>query len=454
MLSMKETYEPGRVLVLDDEKNIVTVLKAILEKRDFSVEGFTNPREALDALRKNNYDAVITDLYMPEIDGMAFLGEVNRLYAGLPVVMITAFGTVDSAVDAIKKGAFDYVTKPFEQSEIVSVVQKAVSSSRLKRMELDSVFNGNAMETSPLLRGKGLAMRAVQEVLKKVAASPSTVLILGEPGAGKSLLAEEIHAQSDRGFQSLIKLNCAAFSSMLLESELFGGTKPSKFELADKGTLFLDEISEMNTETQLKLLNFLETGTAEHPVTWEKRNFDVRLIAGCHKDLLKEVREGRFREDLFYKLNIVPVMLPPLRERKEDLPAIVEYFVQTLNKKLHKNFAPPEAEVMQVFDSLSWPGNLRQLEQTLERMMLLSDGNTLQMKDIPAETRANIDSGGAYDSSRFREIVRRQTQSIEKDLIEQALDEMDGNITKTAEHLGISRKGLQIKMKELGIRQL
>ena len=451
--------ENGSVLVLDDERNIVTVLKAILEKRGFSVEGHTEPREALDSLRRGRFDAAITDLYMPDIDGMAFLEETKRLYPGLPVVMITAFGTVDSAVDAIKSGAFDYVTKPFEQSEIVSVVQKAVNTGRLKRLSLDrgeGALSAAAGEISfsALLAGHGSAMRSLQEKIRKVAASPSPVLIHGETGSGKEYLAEEIHQLSDRSFQPLIKVNCAAVSSMNLETELFGGQKPGRVELAHKGTLFLDEISELSPELQVKLLGFLETGSYEHPLSGERRQADVRLIASSRKDLSREVKEGRFSEELYYKLSVAPLNVPPLRERREDLAELVEFFLDRLGKKLHRSVTGVSPGVMEVFRSVSWPGNLRQLEYVLERMMLLSDGGELKESSVLSELRSEIDQGGGHMGASFREIVRRQTQNLEKDLIEKALDEMDGNITRTAEHLGISRKGLQIKMKELGIRQL
>jgi DNA-binding NtrC family response regulator len=446
--------ETGSVLVLDDERNIVTVLKAILEKRDFQVDGFTDPREALDALRSHRYDAAVTDLYMPDIDGMAFLEEVKRLYPGLPVVMITAFGTVDSAVDAIKRGAFDYVTKPFEQSEIVSVLQKAVNTSRLKKLSMDREAATALPElaTSALLGGSSPAMRQIRDLVKRVAPTPSTVLLLGETGCGKEYLAEEIHQLSDRSFQPLFKVNCLAVSSMSLDTELFGGNKPGRLELADKGALFLDEISEMNTETQVKLLEFLEGGQLENAVTGEKRKADVRIIAASRKDLAREVKEGRFREDLFYKLNVAPIHLPALRERKEDLPEIVDFFLRRLNKKLNKSVEKVDPSCMDVFRTVSWPGNLRQLEHVLERMILLADGNVLRANDIPADLRSEIDLSSGETAGSFREIVRRQTQSLEKDLIEKALEEMDGNITRTAEHLGISRKGLQLKMKELGIK--
>lgn len=443
----------GSVLVLDDERNIVTVLKAILEKRNFTVEGFTDPREALDALRSHKFDAAVTDLYMPDIDGMAFLEESKRLYPGLPVVMITAFGTVDSAVDAIKRGAFDYVTKPFEQSEIVSVLQKAVNTSRLKNHSVERAPAIPELATSALLGGNSSTMKQVREIVKRVAPTPSTVLILGETGCGKEYLAEEIHQLSDRSFQPLFKVNCLAVSSMALDTELFGGNKPGRLELADRGALFIDEISEMNVETQIKLLEFLETGEFENAVTGEKKKADVRLIVASRKDLAKEAKEGRFREDLFYKLNVAPVNLPALRERKEDLPEIVDFFLRRLNKKLNKTVERVDPSCMDVFRAVSWPGNLRQLEHVLERMILLADGNLLRATDIPADLRGEIDlSAGGEGASSFREIVRRQTQSLEKDLIEKALEEMDGNITRTAEHLGISRKGLQLKMKELGIK--
>ncbi len=445
----------GSVLILDDERNIVTVLKAILEKRNFQVDGYTDPREALDALRTHRYDAAISDLYMPGIDGMAFLEEVKRLYPGLPVVMITAFGTVDSAVDAIKRGAFDYVTKPFEQSEIVSVVQKAVNTFRLKRLSVDRAATRPIPELAyeALLGGNSPGMKGLRDIVRRVAPTPSTVLILGETGCGKEYMAEEIHQLSDRSFQPLFKVNCLAISSMSLDAELFGGNKPGRLEFADKGSLFLDEVSEMNSETQEKLLEFLETGEIENSVTGEHKKSDVRIIAASRKDLAKEYKEGRFREGLFYKLNVAPITLPPLRERKEDLPEIVSFFLERLNRKLKRTIESVDPACMDVFRAVSWPGNLRQLEHVLERMILLADGNVLRAADIPADLRSEIDLSSGFDPRSFREIVRRQTQSLEKDLIEKALEEMDGNITRTAEHLGISRKGLQLKMKELSIRQ-
>jgi DNA-binding NtrC family response regulator len=371
--------------------------------------------------------------------------------------MITAFGTVDSAVDAIKKGAFDYITKPFEQSEIVSVVQKAVNTSRLKRLSLESVSDAAATEemgAMAVLSGKSRAILALRELIQKVAPSPSTVLLLGETGSGKEVLAEEIHRLSDRSFQPMIKVNCGAVSSIAIEQELFGGgQKPGRLELAHKGTLFIDEISEMPPEAQVKFLGLLESGQYEDPRTGERHKADVRVIAASRKDLHREVKEGRFHEDLFYKLNVLPIPLPPLRDRKEDLPELADFFLRRLNKKLNRSVRGIEPACLSVFLSVSWPGNLRQLEHVLERMCVLSSGHELTAADIPPDLRSEIDLSAGTEGVSFREIVRRQTQNLEKDLIEKALDEMDGNITRTAEHLGISRKGLQLKMKELGIKQ-
>jgi DNA-binding NtrC family response regulator len=306
---------------------------------------------------------------------------------------------------------------------------------------------------SALLGGGSPGMKGARDILRKVAPTPSTVLILGESGCGKEYLAEEIHQLSDRSFQPLFKVNCLAVSSFGLDAELFGGQKPGRIELADKGSLFIDEVSEMSLETQEKLLGFLETGEYENSATGERGRSEVRLIVASRKELAKESREGRFREGLYYKLNVAPVTLPPLRDRKDDLPGVVGFFLERLNRKLGRAVEGVEPACMEVFRSVSWPGNLRQLEHVLERMILLSGGKRLQASDIPADLRSEIDLSAGSEAGSFREIVRRQTQSLEKDLIEKALEELDGNITRTAEHLGISRKGLQLKMKELGIRQ-
>ncbi len=454
MKTLEPVNNKARVLVVDDEKNIVTVLKAILEKREFEVDGFSSARDALDSLRKNHYDAAVTDLYMPEVDGMAFLMEARRLYPSLPVVMITAFGTVDSAVDAIKKGAFDYVTKPFEQSEIVQVVQKAVNTSRLSRLDVEPTQESLENVVPAILRGESASAQALRDSIARVAPTPSVVLLLGESGTGKEVVAEEIHRKSDRAWQDFLRVNCAAVAGISMEQEIFGGpNKPGKLELAHKGTLFLDEISDLSVDAQGRLLEFLETGEVRQPSSGDSRRFDVRVIIGTRKDLQKAVKDGTFREDLWFKLNVVPIGLAPLRERKDDFPAIVDGIIHRLNGRLHKSVTGVDTACMDLLRSLPWPGNFRQLENTLERMVVMAGETLLVSRHVPDDARhANADSGEG-DLSSFRDIVRRQTQNLERELIERALEELDGNVTRTAEYLGISRKGLQLKMKELGIKR-
>lgn len=447
----------GNILVVDDEKNIVIVLSAILEKRGFYVEGFTDPKRALEAASLHAFDAVITDLFMPEMDGIALLKEMKKLRENLPVIVITAFGAVETAVDAMRSGAFDYVTKPFEQSEIASVVEKAVNTKRLAQLEL--IPGGRLAEEraeepaapSPLLTGAGPAMRAVAALVARVADSPSPLLIIGERGTGKELLVESIHANSRRAKEPLVRLNCAALAPGAMEAELFGSAaRPGRIELARGGTLFLDEISELERSAQIRLAAFLETGAFEHGGTGARARADVRVIAGSNRSLEAEVAAGDFREELWYALNVVPVRLPPLRERQEDFSAIVDYFLKRISRRQGREVPALEREALARLERLRWPGNLRQLENVLERMVLLAEpGAVLTERDIPVEL---LEEAGEQANERFREVVKRKTQSLERDLIERALRTTGDNVTRAAEQLGLSRKGLQLKMKELGIR--
>lgn len=439
-------HENGPVLVLDDEKNIVTVLVALLGKRGFYAEGFTEPAEALKAVRNGSFRAIVTDLYMPEMDGMQFLKEVKKINPEIPVVMITAFGTVDSAVDAIKQGAFDYVTKPFEQSEICMVIQKALNSYDLKNLELDS----NSF--SPCIQGEEL--KSIRDSISKTAATPSTVLVLGEPGSGRELVADEIVRHSDRSQAPYIKFNCASVSGGQIDVELFGGNKPGRLEMADGGTLFVDQISELPSECQVRLLQFLEHGLIEPAAGNNKlsKKVNVRLIVASDVDLPLRAKEASFNEELFYKLNIVPIHLPPLRDRKDDISNLANYFLDRINKRVGKNIKGLELDCIKEFQNSYWPGNLRQMEQVIERMVLLSNKSTLNAKDIPSDLREEIKTVGISSSAKFRDVIKKRTQNLERELIEKALGETEGNITKTAEALGLSRKGLQLKLKELGIK--
>jgi len=466
-----------RVLVLDDEKNITFVVKAILEKGGFEVDAFNDPIAALAAATDldKNYSVMITDLYMPKMNGMQILEEMRSKVPGFPVVMITAFGTVETAVQALKNGAFDYITKPFEQSEILAIVEKAANTYSLRKHEPQGPVEEGQLSQSMLV-GKSTQMQDIHRVIHKIAASPSTVLITGESGTGKELVALEVHRNSDRADKPFIKINCAAIPHSLIESELFGyekgaftgavNSKPGRFELAHEGTLFLDEVAEMPLEMQVKLLRVIQESEFERVGGLQTIKINVRLVAATNRDILKEVKEGRFREDLYYRLNVVPILLPPLRERRVDIEDLIYFFIRKFNDRLHKTIQTVDPACLQRLLAYPWPGNIRQLENVLERSVLLSESNILRLQDLSQEVVdwANSDEAKAqmesiassvmqaYQSGEsFKDIVKRQTQAVEREIIEEALAQNDSNVTKTAERLGLSRKGLQLKLKELGI---
>ncbi len=459
------------ILVVDDEKNITFVVQAMLQRAGFEALVFNSSPDALkvlgDSAKVDEISAIITDLYMPGVGGMDILEYCQKNLPQLPVVIMTAYGTVESAVAALKKGAFDFITKPFDQTELVNVIRKASRTFQERKNELSPMPAGTGASISSII-GMSVQMQEVFKVIAKIAGSPSTVLIWGESGTGKELVAYEIHRNSDRVKKPFIKINCAAIPGTLIESELFGyekgaftgavTAKPGRFELANEGTLFLDEVAEMPLEMQVKLLRILQEQEFERVGGVNTINVDVRIIAATNKDLDAEVKAGKFREDLFYRLNVVPIHLPPLRERREDIEPLVQYFLKQFSEKLKRDAVKIAPEALEALKAFSWPGNIRQLENVLERMILMADGTVLKNKDLPPEIvpAVTVESEGAAIESggeSFKEIVKKQTQSLEKDLIEKALEETDGNVTRAAEKLGLSRKGLQLKMKELKIRQ-
>jgi len=465
----------GRVLVVDDEKNITFVIQAMLEKVGYEAAIYVDSREALESLQDEDPDVVITDLHMPGPGGMEILEHCQKNFPQLPVVVITAYGTVESAVSALKRGAFDFITKPFDQTELLNVVKKAVATHRQRLKEpvpivpLLSLNEKRDALPAPAISsiiGSSAQMEEVFKVIAKIANSPTTVLVQGESGTGKELVAYEIHRNSDRANKPFVKINCAAIPATLIESELFGyergaftgavASKPGRFELANEGTLFLDEVADMPLEMQVKLLRVLQEHEFERVGGIHSMKVDVRIITASNKELQAEVKAGRFREDLFYRLNVVPIRLPALRERKEDIDLLVRYFVQQFNERLKKHIVNLTPETLSSLRSFSWPGNIRQLENVLERMVLMSESDTLRISDLPPEIAAEVGpiaEAASSESVSFKELVKKQTQSVERDLIEKALEEKGGNVTRAAEKLGLSRKGLQLKMKELGVRR-
>ena len=476
----------ARILVADDEPNLRRVLTAILRREGYEVVQAADGAEAIDLLAEP-VDVVITDLKMPRVDGMDVLRHASAQLPHVPVIMITAFGTVDNAVAAVKAGAFDYIEKPFEQEQIRQIVNKAVAQANLGRKEARPHVSGDP--TGPRGRfglvGDGPEMHAIFEVIAKVADTPSTVLITGESGTGKELVAKALHEHSSRKDGPFIKINCAAIPKTLMESELFGyekgaftgatSAKPGRFELADSGTLFLDEIGEIPVEMQVKLLRAIQESEFERVGGIKTIKVDVRLITATNRDLEKETKDGNFREDLYYRLNVVPLDIPPLRDRDEDIPLLVDHIIAKFNERLKKRVRGISDDAMRLLRGHSWPGNIRELENVLERTILFCSGDLIEVSDLPAELRtaeaaargrtptgelaaatiavaASVAAGEAGATGSLKEMVRAETSRVERELIARALDETGGNVTQAAKLLKISRKSLQMKMKEFGLR--
>ncbi len=463
-----------RILVVDDEQNIRTVLRALLAKDGHEVVTAADGDEAIGALRGGGFHAVLTDLRMPRTDGMALLDFVTGAYPGLPVVMLTAHGTVDTAVQALKRGAFDYLTKPFDHAEIRQVMDKALRSEAAKQRAVAGAAEVAPPSDDPFagIVGDTEAMQEVFRLVRKVAASPTTILIRGESGTGKELIASAIHQLSDRAEGPLIKLNCTAIPENLFESELFGhekgaftgaiASKPGRFELASGGTLFLDEVGELPKEMQVKLLRVLQERSFERVGGVRSLTVDVRLIAATNVDLEELIRTGAFRDDLYYRLNVVPIVLPPLRERREDVPALLEHFVAKFNRRLAREVrgVTPAAEA--ALCAHDWPGNIRELENLMERVILLVEGDEIGLDDLPADLfggrgrpggEAADDADGPPSGESLKEIVRVRTEALERDLIVKALEATGWNVTRAAQRLGLSRKGLQLKLKDYDLRR-
>jgi nitrogen regulation protein NR(I) len=462
----------AHVLIVDDEVNIRKVLAAMLKREGYEVTTAGDGEQALAAMQRAAIDVVVTDLVMPRLGGLELLKRLSADYPDVPVIFITAHGTVDSAVAALKAGAFDYITKPFDQAELKKVIAKAARAHDLERGNLHGT--GTEGDRPPLV-GQSAAMKAVYDVVSKVADSPSTVLVTGESGTGKELVAQALHRGSSRRDKPLIKVNCAAIPKDLVESELFGyekgaftgavGSKPGRFELADGGTLFLDEIGEVPVEMQVKLLRALQESEFERVGGIKTIQVDVRLIAATNRDLKALIADGRFREDLYYRLAVVPIVLPPLRDRREDIPLLVRHFIEKYDRRLGKSVAGIEEEALQLLLDYSWPGNIRELENLMERSVLFADGPIILASSLPDSLRERpgapatpiaavgpIGAIAAPSGASMKEIVRQAQAELERELIARALEETGGNVTRAAKRLQISRKSLQVKMKELGLR--
>jgi nitrogen regulation protein NR(I) len=460
------------ILVVEDERSMRRVLSAALEQEGYKVHTAHDGLEAVALLAKHAISVMVTDIKMPNMDGVALLDHVLRHHPDIPTIMITAHGTVDNAVESIKKGAFDYVTKPFDIEHLQQVVGRAFETRKLNSLN----YHPEPEELGKFdIIGRSKQMMTIYEMISRVADTPSTVLITGEHGTGKELVAKALHQHSSRRDMPFIPINCAAIPHTLMESELFGhekgafttavAAKPGKFELADKGTLFLDEIAEIPVEMQVKLLRVLAEGAFERVGGVQSTRVDVRLIAATNRDLEEMIKQGEFREDLFYRLNVVPIHLPPLRDRRSDIPLLVSHFIEKFNKRLNRSLEGVTPECLEVLQEYAWPGNIRELENAIERSILFANEQRITVQDLPDQLLrqdAHALNGGnlyippaiSYDTDMsLPEMWRQQKERLEREMIRRALDTTEGNVTKAAEKLGISRKSMQKKMKELGLRE-
>ena len=451
------------ILIVDDEKNYLVVLSAVLEEEGYEVLTAQSGREALEIQETSDLDLTLTDMKMPGMDGIMLLEHIKAKDPDLPVIMMTAHGTIDKAVEAMQKGAYSYILKPFDNERLIIYVKKAVAmfqvvkENRRLRDEVKSQYRfGNFI-------GKSKAMREVFEMIRKVAPANASVLVEGESGTGKELVAKSIHFNSPRGDKPFIAVNCSALSENLLESELFGHErgaftgavtkKKGRFELADNGTLFLDEIGELSTSLQVKLLRVLQEKAFERVGGTQPISVNIRIIAATNKKLEEEMVKGRFREDLFYRLNVVRILLPPLKQRQEDIHILVKHFIEKYASE--RKAAVPvkgiDQEVGRLFYDYSWPGNVRELENLIERVMILCPNDTVRASDLPAGFKDNVHNALHLEGVPNHAKLYETLAMIEKAMIERALKMADNVQAHAASILGIGKSGLNQKIKKYNL---
>ena len=444
-----------QILVVDDEKKMGILIEGTLKDAGYSVKTVTCGDKALELLKKNTYDIVITDLKMEPVDGMQVLKKAKELNEETEVIMMTAYATTQSAVQAMKSGATDYIIKPFALEELKLLVDKIVEKQKLVALNLQLQEDlGRAILDEFV--GKSEKIKNVFELVNKVAKTDANVLLLGESGTGKELVARAIHQKSKRKTKPLITVNCAALTETLLESELFGHEKGAftgayakklgRFELADQGTIFLDEIGEISPIIQAKLLRVLEEKKFNRVGGVETIQVDTRVIAATNKNLEEITKQGKFREDLYFRLNVFPIWIPPLRERREDIPLLLDYFLKKYNYQGHKL----SKDVMEQFINYDWPGNVRELKNILERAIILSDGKDIQTHHIGIKplTKVSYDSGIPVSEP----TGDLSLEEMEKNMIMEALRKSKGNKTEAAKSLHITRRMLYSRMKKYGLQ--
>jgi DNA-binding NtrC family response regulator len=446
----------ANILVVDDEKDICKALSILLTKEGYSVKEAYNGEEALELIKKENFDVVMTDIRMEKVDGFEVLKQTQKISPETSVIMMTAFASVGSAVEAMRAGAVDYITKPFINDEIRLTIRRLIESRNLQMENL--ILRQELSQRPPAFTniiGTSDAIQKIFSIMEKVIPSKSNILITGESGTGKGMVAEAIHQSGPRKDKPFISINCGAIPENLLESELFGHKKGSftsaiedkkgLITMANSGTLFLDEVGELPPALQVKLLNVIQTRELTPVGDTRVITVDVRIIAATNADLMQRVKEGRFREDLFYRLNVIEIKMPPLRERKDDIPLLIKHYIDLFAKETGKNIKDIDYEAMQALLAYDWPGNIRELRNTIERAIVLVDGEVITIHDLTDKFRT-LDIEGVSTSS-----LRQALDHFEMEYVRRSLAENKGNKEATAVKLGIDLATLYRKLKKLKI---
>ncbi|MBL9112392.1 MAG: sigma-54-dependent Fis family transcriptional regulator [Myxococcales bacterium] len=451
-----------RVLVVDDEENIRLVLRTLLRKHGYEVEVADNGETALALVESFGPDVILTDVRMPKLGGLDLLATLRAKQSPATVIVMSAYGNVDLALEAMKAGAYDYVGKPFKPDEIVLALRKAEERESLRRENRSLREQIRAEQRFESILAKSQEMQDVFRTISKIADYKTTVLVTGESGVGKELVARALHARSSRKNMPFVAINCGAIPENLLESELFGHRKGAftdanadrrgLFEEATGGTLLLDEIGELPLSLQVKLLRVLQEETIRRLGDTKDAKVDVRIVAATHRDLAAEVKAGRFREDLYYRINVLPVHIPPLRGRKDDIPLLVDHFVTRNNARLGTHIRGVSPEARKLLIEYPWPGNVRELENTIERAMVLAEGEVLDANDLPERLRESLDPVQAQLATGELSI-KKTSAAIEEILIRRALQKTKGNRTRAAEVLEISHRALLYKIKDYKITE-
>ncbi len=446
-----------KILVVDDERNIQSILKEVLSEEGYSVVTAGTGKGCMDAVNKEFFDAIILDVKLPDIDGISIIENIKKTSGESEIIVISGHATIEMAVEAIKRGAYDFIKKPLSLEKVRIVLRHAIEMHNFRK-EKESW--DREIEEKYRMVGESTPVQEVKGMIEKVAPLDSKVLITGESGVGKELVAYAIHRKSKRKDAPFVKVNCAAIPTELVESELFGyekgaftgavGKKMGKFVSAKNGTILLDEIGDMDLATQAKVLRLIEIGEVMPLGSNKSVEIDVRIIASTNMNIEEEVEKGNFREDLFFRLNIFPINVPPLRERRKDIPLLVEHFVKDVVTQSAIGYKKFSKGAMDVLSNYDFPGNIRELKNIVERVLILKEGNIIEAKDVKSLL---IETGKRKEVSLLQQPYRDARRNFEKLYIEEKLKENDWNISKTAKELGIERTNLHRKMRELGIRE-